>query len=56
MTPAERYREYAADCVRVAQQIQDPADKMLLLQMAEKWRQLAERAGKDERDKSSTAD
>ncbi len=43
MTRGEKYRHYAADCVRVAQEISSPADKALLLQMAETWVRLAER-------------
>lgn len=38
---ADQYRNYAAECVRVAQQNQN--DKLVLLQMAETWRRLAER-------------
>jgi hypothetical protein len=42
---ADRYKHYAAECIRVAQQIQDPADKATLLDMAQMWRRLAEIAG-----------
>jgi hypothetical protein len=52
MTLANRYREFAAECVRVARQSSDPDDKALLLEMAEAWRRLAERAGKAENEKS----
>ena len=41
-----RYRRHAGDCVRVAQQVDDPIDKTLLLQMAEIWRRMAEKAAK----------
>jgi hypothetical protein len=44
MTSADRYRQYAAQCVRVAQQVNDPADKTMLLDMAEVWRWMAEKA------------
>jgi hypothetical protein len=44
MNWAERYRGHAADCVRLAHQTASPADKALLLQMAERWVGLAERA------------
>jgi hypothetical protein len=44
MSTPDRYRQLASECLRIAQQISDPADKMLLLEMAEMWRQLAERA------------
>jgi hypothetical protein len=43
MTPGEEYRQYAAECVRVARQIQNPHDKALLLDMALRWRELAEK-------------
>jgi uncharacterized UPF0160 family protein len=43
MTLGEEYRQYAAECVRVAQQIQNLHDKALLLDMALKWRELAEK-------------
>jgi len=41
MTRGEQYRQYAAECIRVAQQIQSPRDKTTLLDMAQKWRALA---------------
>jgi hypothetical protein len=44
MTVGDGYRKCAADCVWLAQKIQDSADKALLLEMAEAWRRLAERA------------
>jgi hypothetical protein len=44
MTRAEEYRQYAAECIRVAQQMQNPADKTMLLDMAQKWRALAAKA------------
>jgi len=44
MSWAERYRTHAADCVRLAQQATTPTDKALLLDMAEHWVRLAERA------------
>jgi hypothetical protein len=37
------YRRYAAECVRLAQQVADPADKARLLDMAETFRELAEK-------------
>jgi hypothetical protein len=43
---AEQYRRYAADCVRVAQETTNPADKAMLLQMAETWRRMADKAEK----------
>jgi hypothetical protein len=44
MNWADRYRGHAADCVRLAHQTASPTDKALLLQMAERWVGLAERA------------
>jgi hypothetical protein len=49
MASADRYMHYAAECVRVAQQIQDSADKTMLLDMAQMWRRLAEIAENMER-------
>jgi hypothetical protein len=37
------YRRYAAECVRLAQRIEDPLDKARLLDMAETFRELAEK-------------
>ncbi len=37
------YRRYAAECLRVAHQSNDPNDKSLLLEMAQRWRELADR-------------
>ena len=45
----ERYKQYAAECLRIAQQTTDDAQKVRLLEMAEAWQRLAEAAGKDER-------
>jgi hypothetical protein len=39
---ADRYKHYAAECIRVAQYMQDSADKAMLLDMAQMWRRLAE--------------
>jgi hypothetical protein len=44
MKSFERYRRYAADCLKMAQSAANDGDKARLLQMAETWRQLAERA------------
>jgi hypothetical protein len=44
MGKAERYRRYAAECIRLAQTAQDPSVKDTLLGMAEAWRRLAARA------------
>ena len=44
MSVGERYGQYAAKCVWLAQRTNNSADKALLLQMAEAWRRLAEQA------------
>jgi hypothetical protein len=49
MVRVERYRHYAVECVRLARESDCVAEKHLLLQMAEQWRRLAERAEKDEK-------
>jgi hypothetical protein len=44
MGKAERYRHYAAECIRLAQQSQYPPEKDMLLRMASTWSRLAEQA------------
>ena len=44
MPSADEYRRHAGECVRLAQNAQNPADKALLLKMAETWLRLAEQA------------
>lgn len=44
MSKTDQYREYAAACVQLARRTEDDNEKALLLQMAESWRQLADRA------------
>jgi hypothetical protein len=39
---ADRCRQLAADCLRLAVVTNEPAEKALLLEMAERWRLLAE--------------
>jgi len=46
------YRRYAAECVRLAQQVADPDDKARLLDMAETFRELAEKT--DDKQSSSS--
>src|SRR2546423_1613019 len=43
---AQRYKEYGAECLLIAQQATDPAQKMRLLEMAESWQRLAQVASK----------
>ncbi len=43
MERAEEYRRYAMECLRVARQSSNPSDKAMLLEMAQRWQELAER-------------
>jgi hypothetical protein len=52
MTLAEEYRQYAAECLRVAQGTTNSADKIMMLQMAQKWRELAQKAECEEKGKN----
>jgi hypothetical protein len=49
MTRADEYRQYAAECLRVAQELSSSEEKGRLLAMAQKWRELAEQAEGDEK-------
>jgi hypothetical protein len=40
----DEYRRHAAECVRLAQKVQNPRDKALLLTMADSWIRLADKA------------
>jgi hypothetical protein len=42
----DRYEQYASECLRIAQQTDDAAQKARLLEMAAAWRRLAEAAAK----------
>ena len=42
MSRAAEYRRYAAECLRLA--TENPHNKMMLVEMAQKWRELAEKA------------
>jgi hypothetical protein len=41
---AQRYKEYAAECLRIAQQTTDADQRVRLLEMADAWQRLAEAA------------
>ena len=43
MKDAKTYREYAADCIRIAKGM-DPKDREALLKMAEAWEERAREA------------
>ena len=47
MTLAEMYRTHSAECVALAQKAQSTEDRARLLQMAQAWRELAERHERD---------
>jgi hypothetical protein len=42
------YRQYAAELIRIAQQTQNSNDKATLLDMAQRWRELAEKLEREE--------
>jgi hypothetical protein len=42
MSNTAEYRRYAAECLRLANE--NPNNKMMLLEMAQKWRELAQKA------------
>jgi hypothetical protein len=44
MTLAEQYKARAAECVRLAERTSNSDDKAMLLQMADTWLRLAEKA------------
>jgi hypothetical protein len=46
----ERYRGYAAECLRLAEAVDDSSGKARLLQMAQAWRRLAEQHEKNSDD------
>lgn len=47
--PVAYYRMYAAHCAEMAAEFPDPARRASLLEMAQAWRALAERAEKTRR-------
>jgi hypothetical protein len=46
VTTRERYRQLAAECLCLAKQSQNPEHAARLVQMAEAWRELAERVAR----------
>ncbi|MEA2951616.1 MAG: hypothetical protein QOJ96_1136 [Alphaproteobacteria bacterium] len=48
MKDAKTYREYAADCTRMAK-LMNPKDKEALLKMAEAWEERAREAERQEK-------
>jgi hypothetical protein len=51
MKDAKTYREYAADCIRIAQSM-DPKDRETLLKMAQAWEDRAREAERNEKAES----
>jgi hypothetical protein len=43
---------YAAECLKIAQQIKDPVAKASMLEMVERWRRLAEHIAHQETESS----
>jgi hypothetical protein len=48
MDRTAEYLRYADDCVRLAQQASNADSKVLLLEMAAKWRELATRSFRED--------
>lgn len=47
MDSVDDYRDYAAECLRLAQLAMDPDDKARLIQMAQAWQELADKRAHD---------
>jgi hypothetical protein len=43
----DRYRQHAADCIAIAQQLSNNNSRLALLAMAQSWLALAEQAAKN---------
>jgi hypothetical protein len=43
MGSADEYREYVEQCIVLASNCENPGDKVRLLQMAQAWRELADK-------------
>jgi hypothetical protein len=56
MSRADEYRKYAADCIRVAQRSNNSDDKAMLVHMAQKWRELAEKVERQGDQEDSSED
>jgi hypothetical protein len=55
MTPSEKYRHLAAECIRIAREGTSTADRALLIAMAESWVRLAEQVELREAETASSA-
>ena len=47
MLEAKTYRQYAEDCIRIAEKM-DPKDRQILLKIADAWKMRAEEAERRE--------
>jgi hypothetical protein len=45
-TTARKYEEFAAECERLAKEAREERHRLVLLEMAEAWRRLAEAAAR----------
>ena len=50
----DRYKNYAAECLRIAKQTTDTAQRARLLEMADAWQRLAEAVAKRNPDNDAT--
>jgi hypothetical protein len=50
VSSSDKFREYAAECLRLAQNAIDDDDRARLLSMAAAWRELAQKLENEERD------
>jgi hypothetical protein len=48
---AARYRGYAAECFIIAQQLENAAERLRLIDMAQAWMELAEQVEKNSDDR-----
>jgi hypothetical protein len=55
MTQSDQYKQRAAECVRMAEYTSSVDDKAMLLQMANTWLRLAEKAEDRESDPGNSA-
>jgi hypothetical protein len=44
LNPRSKYADYADQCVRLAEAVDSPKERALLLHMAQAWRRLSEQA------------
>jgi hypothetical protein len=54
MAMAADYRKYAADCLRLAKTAQVQDSKTILLEMAQRWYDLANKLERDEEKRKTT--